>query len=142
MKSLLGDKRTIEIFREHRKRVYIKVSHKTPNTHEPTKVLNICLKTCLHSVENDLVRCSPKESFVSFLESCNCVKTMRLSSVIFTTLKFKVPGYEMDLLQYLIVSYASQIDEFLKKSRYGDHKDNISRLLHQFFFRCFVDTTN
>lgn len=67
---------------------------------------------------------------------------MRLSSVIFNTLKFKVPGYEMDLLQYLIVSYASQIDEFLKKSRYGDHKDNISRLLHQFFFRCFVDTTN
>ena len=68
---------------------------------------------------------------------------MRLSSVICTTLKFKVPGYEMDLLQYVIVSYASQIDEeFLKKSRYGDHKDNISRLLHQFFFRCFVDTTN
>ena len=48
----------------------------------------------------------------------------------------------MDLLQYLIVSYASQIDEkFLKKSRYGD-KDNISWLLHQSFFRCFVDTAN
>ena len=48
----------------------------------------------------------------------------------------------MDLLQYLIVSYASQIDEeFLKKSRYGE-KDKISRLLHQFFFRCFVDTAN
>lgn len=67
---------------------------------------------------------------------------MRLSSVICTTLKFKVPGDQMDLLQYLIVSYASQIDEeFLKKSRYGE-KDNISRLLHQFFFRCFVDTAN
>ena len=67
---------------------------------------------------------------------------MRLSSVIFTTLKFKVSGYQMDLLQYLIVSYASQTDEeFLKKSRYGD-KDNISRLLHQFLFLCFVHTTN
>lgn len=41
------------------------------------------------------------------------------------------------------LSHVSQIDEeFLKKSRYGDHKDNISRLLHQFFFRCFVDTTD
>lgn len=60
----------------------------------------------------------------------------------FTTLKFKVSGYKMDLLQYLIVSYASQIDEeFLKKSRYGN-KDNISGLLHQFFFRCFVDTAH
>ena len=67
---------------------------------------------------------------------------MRLSSVICTTLKFKVSGYQIDLLQYLIVSYASQIDkEFLKKSRYGD-KDNISRLLHQFLFCCFVDTAN
>ena len=67
---------------------------------------------------------------------------MRLSSVIFTTLKFKVPGYQMDLLQYVIVSYASQIDEeFLKKSRYGE-KENISRLLHQFFFLCFVDTAH
>ena len=48
----------------------------------------------------------------------------------------------MDLLQYLIVSYASQIDEeFLKKSRYGE-KENISRLLHQFFFLCFVDTAH
>lgn len=48
----------------------------------------------------------------------------------------------MDLLQYLIVSYSSQIDEeFLKKSRYAA-KDNISRLIHQFFFRCFVDTAN
>ena len=43
---------------------------------------------------------------------------MGLSSVICTTVKFKVSGYQMDLLQYLIVSYASQIDEeFLKKSR-------------------------
>ena len=43
----------------------------------------------------------------------------------------------MDLLQYLIVSYSSQIDEvFLKKSRYGD-KDNISGLLHPFFFPFF-----
>ena len=62
--------------------------------------------------------------------------------MIFTTLKFKVSGYQMDLLQYLIVSYSSQIDEeFLKKSRYAA-KDNISRLIHQFFFRCFVDTAN
>jgi len=67
---------------------------------------------------------------------------MRVSSVTFTTLKFKVSGYQMDLLQYLIVSYSSQIDEeSLKKSRYGD-KDNISRLLHQFFFLCFVHTAN
>ena len=57
--------------------------------------------------------------------------------MIFTTLKFKVSGYQMDLLQYLIVSYSSQIDEdFLKKSRYGD-KDNISGLLHPFFFPFF-----
>lgn len=48
----------------------------------------------------------------------------------------------MDLLKYVIVSYASQIDEeFLKKSRYGE-KENISRLLHQFFFLCFVHTAN
>ena len=67
---------------------------------------------------------------------------MRVSSVTFTTLKFKVSGYQMDLLQYLIVSYSSQIDEeSLKKSRYGD-KDNISRFLHQFFFLCFVHTAN
>ena len=77
-----------------------------------------------------------------FLESWKCVEKLRLSSVTFTTLKFKVSRYQMDLLQYLIASYASQIDEeFLKKSRYGV-KDNISRLLHQFFFCCFVDSAH
>lgn len=66
---------------------------------------------------------------------------MRLSSGIFTTL-FKESGYQIDLLQYLIVLYATQMDEeFVKRLRYG-YKDNLSRLLHQFFFGCFVDTAN